>query len=288
MSWAETGGLPPTAERRLRELRGDAHGLFTSALSVNEWGLVHREGVEPITQVMGSCVHKIGWQSMPWGTWTMRGQVQELGTISEAWNECRRLALGRLGQEAKLAGADAVVGVRMQMGAHDWLDDAVELVATGTAVREPGTAGAPGLLTDLSGQEYWALARAGVRAVGIVAATSVFYVVASGQTQRAMRGSIFGGGWRNQELADFTQGVYSAREAALARVTAQARALGASGVVGVSIDQQQRVRRVGSESNEREDLIVTFHVAGTAIVEGAATSAPPTLPVLSLSPTRRA
>ena len=41
--------------------------------------------------------------------------------------------------------------------------------------------------------------------------------------------------WANQELRDFTQGVYDARELALGRVSAEARRQGAAGMVGVRL-----------------------------------------------------
>ncbi len=65
------------------------------------------------------------------------------------------------------------------------------------------------------------LCQAGTRPVGIAAHTSVHYVPASPQTQMAQGG--FGASWVNQELVDFSQGVYEAREKALGSVTAQAR-----------------------------------------------------------------
>ena len=40
---------------------------------------------------------------------------------------------------------------------------------------------------------------------------------------------------QNQELPEFTQGVYSARESVVARLTDQAAKLDASGVIGVRI-----------------------------------------------------
>jgi uncharacterized protein YbjQ (UPF0145 family) len=107
------------------------------------------------------------------------------------------------------------------------------------------------------------LRRAGYEPVGIVTSTSVFYVVPSRQTRRMTTG------WQrlqpNQELADFTQGVYEARENAIARATAQAEALGAGGLVGMSVEHDIDVREVEQNNQTREDLIITFHIIGTAI-----------------------
>jgi uncharacterized protein YbjQ (UPF0145 family) len=131
-------------------------------------------------------------------------------------------------------------------------------------VRIPGTPpGTPPVLTDLSVPDYTKLVLSGYQPVGIVAASTVYYIVASWATRRAQQGWF--SRWNNQELTDFTQGVYTARELALSKITQQAAALGAEGVVGVDIDHHVRIHTVGSDSNEREDLIITFHVIGTAI-----------------------
>jgi uncharacterized protein YbjQ (UPF0145 family) len=268
----EAGGLPLNAQRRLRELAADQGALFTSDLSVNGFVLSHTLKLEPVCQVMGSSIYKMGWQAQGWST-------GELRTQTAALNDARARALGRLRQEAELAGADAVVGVTITRGAHDFVDDGIEFIAVGTAVRTPGSQpGAAPVLTDLSLADYTKLKLSGYEPVGVVAASTVYYIVASWNTRRA-QGAWFGG-WNNQELGDFTQGVYTAREIALANLQAQARGLACEGIVGVSIDKQIRLHEVGSDNNERKDLIVTFHVIGTAI-RGGGGPALPTRPTIS-------
>jgi uncharacterized protein YbjQ (UPF0145 family) len=253
------GDILPKARQRLQELAAGGSGFFTSDLTVDEHALLHQAGIRPLSQVMGSSIYHVGWQWTP-GSW---GRSQELEVVSHAWNEARRLALRRLYQEARACGADAVVAVRIQTGYHDWAADAIEFVAVGTAVRLPERLEKP-VLTDLSGDDFWKLHRAGYRPLGVVGATTVYYVVASWRTQRAQGGW---SSWANQELSDFTQGVYDARELALSRVSAQAAERGASGVVGVTIDESARRREVDSGGTQRTDLVVTFHVLGTAIAE---------------------
>ncbi len=68
-----------------------------------------------------------------------------------------------------------------------------------------------------------------------------------------------------RKLVDYTQGVYEARENAIARATEQARALGAGGLVGMTVEHDVEVREVEQNNSKREDLIVTFHIIGTAI-----------------------
>jgi uncharacterized protein YbjQ (UPF0145 family) len=176
----EAGGLPLGAQERLKEIAaGGGAGVFSSDLSVQEYSLLTGLGVKPVTQVMGSSIYRVGWQPIVYNVPT------EVTVLSGAFNECRRLALGRLAQEAQLAAADAVVGVRVERGSHDWAAGAIEFIAVGTAVRLPAAMRHPAgetVLTDLSGQQFVQLCRAGVRPVGIAGHTSVRYVPATWAT----------------------------------------------------------------------------------------------------------
>jgi uncharacterized protein YbjQ (UPF0145 family) len=262
----EAGGLPLRAQQRLAEMSGGR--LFTSDLSVSEFALVHSIGLRPLAQVMGSSIYHVGWQQSPgrWGGWQPGGISQELTTLSEAWNAARERAFGRLQQEAKALGAHAVVGVELTTGRHDWAAGAIEYMAVGTAVRIDGVAAVDQpTLTDLSAQDYWKLRQAGYEPLGVVGASSVYYIVSGWQQSRIQQGMF--SSWANQELRDFTQGVYDVRETTLGRVSAEARRHGASGMVGVSIVHSVEEREVDIGGTRRTDLIVTMHVLGTSIAE---------------------
>ncbi len=263
----EGGGIPLAAEERIRRLAAGGTA-FTSGLSVGDFALARLDDVRPICQVMGSSVYKVGWQNYPWsGSWA-DGSVSELRQLTDAWNHARELALGRLQQEAELAGCHAVVDVTFGANRHEFLAGELEIVVNGTAVHLPEGGETP-VLTDLSLPDYTLLRRAGYRPVGVVTSTSVFYVVPSYSTRRVTRS---GSGWfaaPNQELQDFTQGIYAAREMALSRATEQGRRLGAGGMIGMQIEHNIAVRERGSENNKRTDLIVTFHTLGTAIAAAA-------------------
>jgi uncharacterized protein YbjQ (UPF0145 family) len=254
----QAGGIPLAAEQRIRELAGGGTA-FTSGLSVADFALARLDDVRPICQVMGSSVYKVGWQNFPWQGFG-GGSLTELRQLTDAWNHARALALGRLQQEAEIAGCHAVVDVSFEGNRHDFLDDEIEIVVNGTAVHLPEGGKAP-VLTDLSLPDYTLLRNAGYRPVGVVASTSVFYVVPGWSTRRAANWAFT----PNQELQDFTQGVYAAREYALARATAQAQQLGAGGMIGMRVDHDIDTRETGSENNKRRDLIVSFHILGTAI-----------------------
>jgi uncharacterized protein YbjQ (UPF0145 family) len=280
----EEGRIPVGAAERLAQYAGGdaASRSFSSDLTINEWSALARLGVKPITQVMGSSIYHIGWQP------TYYNVPTEVRVLSDAYNECRRLALNRLLEEAQTAGADAVVGVKLDQGAHDWAPGSIEFIALGTAVRLGDAMRHPDgqtVLSDLTGQAFAQLCMAGTRPVGIAAHTSVHYVPASGQTQMAQGG--WGASWANQELVDFSQGVYEAREKAMSYVTAQAQQLGGDGVIGVSISQHSRTHEVKRGMYDCRDLEVSFHVIGTVIREdpGLASQSTPAAPlsVLSLS-----
>lgn len=288
----EQGHIPLNAAERLQRFTaGDPEPtVFSSDLEVSEWSALARLGVTPITQVMGSSIYKVGWQP------TYYNVPTEVRVLSDAYNECRRRALNRLLEEAQLCGADAVVAVRIEDGSHDWAPGALEFLAIGTAVRLPASLRDPHgstVLSDLSGQEFVQLCEAGMRPVGIAAHTSVHYVPATMQTRMAQSpgGAVFGGGaWAtvNQELVDFTQGVYEAREKAMYFISAQVQQLGGHGVIGVRVGQSGRSHRLSTGmGGESVNLEVTFHVIGTVIREDPALAdradRPPPLQILSLT-----
>jgi uncharacterized protein YbjQ (UPF0145 family) len=265
----EAGGIPPAAQERLDELRRRGGGFFTSDLSVPEFLLVREAGFRPLTQVLGSCFYNVGYQWLPYqSSWLSDGQTVELEAQTSAWNDARALAVGRLAEEARRAGADAVVGVHVERGGYDWAAGLVEFVAVGTAVvSERHDLGEGPVLSNLSGQDFAKLFAHGYWPVGLVAGSTVCYVMAGSRQQ--WRSTGFASRLQNQELPDFTQGLYDARAYAMNRVTRQAHELGAHGVVGVQLQQSQheRERSVGAGGGSYTDLVVTLHVLGTAIAE---------------------
>lgn len=287
----EQGGITIAAERRLREI-GEQGGAFTSDLSVADFALCHRLGLRPVAQVMGSSIYQVGYQYSPWPSGMGGSFMFEMEALSEAWNEVRGRALDRLAQEAGHVGADAVIGVDLRTGEHDWAENSIEYVVIGTAVRhtrdvEPNSAtraggrsqrGAP-VLTELSVADYTKLLSAGIEPLGVVAWSSVFFVAASYSTQ--MLGGL--GFTRNQELGEFTQGVYSARETVVQRLTAQAARLDASGVIGVRIAHDIGRMSVGAGSYSRGGLMVTFHAIGTAVRDNGSSTQQAPKPIIDLT-----
>jgi uncharacterized protein YbjQ (UPF0145 family) len=268
----QAGELPAEAMRRLGQL-GD-RGAFSSDLSVADFALCDRLGLRPLSQVMGTSVYQIGYQTPLWGA---QAEMSELTTVSEAWNEARRLAFERLRHEAQSVGASAVVGVDVSSSVGDWAQSggygAVQYLVTGTAVSTPADRaerdradGRAAVLTELSVADYAKLLAAGIEPVGIVAWTAVFYVsllyIRSGQPLMS------GVAYQNFEYREVTECFYSARERVTAELGRQARQLGASGIVGVRIRHTTAPQSLNmGPGAQRPGVIASFSAIGTAVRE---------------------
>jgi uncharacterized protein YbjQ (UPF0145 family) len=253
-------------------------GVYTSDLSVNSFALCDQLGLQPIHQVMGSSIYQMGYQSS-WGQLGSGGAfglggsfMFELDTLSQALNEVRSKALGRLAEEARRVGAAAVVGVNTTARESDLETGTVALehLVIGTAVRRQGGNGAQPVLTELSVADFAKLVRAGFEPVGIVAWSSVYfagYAFSPGLVPGLASGETMMGLGRPYELREFTQAFYEARETVMRQMTAQASALGATGIVGVRIGHSAVRRELGGGmgSRTRSGLMVTFNALGTAI-----------------------
>jgi uncharacterized protein YbjQ (UPF0145 family) len=244
--------LPPSALERLQGLRetGRKGGIFTSDLSVNEFLMVREAGFEPLGLVLGSCIYHVGIQ---YGSWK---QNQELNVISQAMYQARELAMSRMEQEALLLKADGVVGVRLEVKRLEWDTNILEFMAIGTAIAHsaghPGFKGPKGMpfTSDLSGQDFWMLLRAGHRPLAMVMGSCVYHVAHQG-VLRAL-----GNVGRNVEITQFTQAMYDARELAMERMQHEAAEAGADGVVGVQLHEG---------SHNWQPHVIEFFAVGTAV-----------------------
>lgn len=259
------GRIPPTAEQRLREnaaRQGTPTHIFTSNLSVAELLLTAECGFEPLGQVMGCCVYHVGWQNLQtnWGGWY---GSQEWVVLTQAAYDARSLCFGRLEQEASILRADGVVGVRLERTRVDVDDSTIEFKAVGTAVRKkngpPLGAGQAPFLSNLNGQDHWALRQAGMRPAGFVFG-NCSWLQLGGWSQYGAAQS-----WANAEFSDYTQGVYTAREIALERLSEEAKRFGAIGVVGMEIETTYEPIELPNQGQGYGALLVQFTALGTAI-----------------------
>ncbi|MGZ7081224.1 MAG: heavy metal-binding domain-containing protein [Thermoanaerobaculia bacterium] len=253
------GDLPTRARLRLAEEAGPHRKLFTSDLSVSEFLLSREVGCQPISQVMGCSIYHIG--KIP----DYKGKTGEMDIISSAQREARRLALHRLFLEAQAIGADAVIGVRMEerlvtRGSHgkggDDGDEVVEFVVVGTGVRAPWIQHPPQtpIISDLSGQDLWALARDGFAPCGMIFDFCRYHVwhVLDENPQIG-------------ELQSAVTSVDAARRIVLDRVMEQAKRLGAEFVVGSDIKVEVREVSCGWEGCHRNDVDIDVSWFATGV-----------------------
>lgn len=257
--------LPEQARERL------GSKLFTSDLSVEELVCIEDAGAAPLGLVMGSSIYHVGLQS---GAYS---QNMELTVLSQAMHTARSLAISRMEKEAEALSADGVVGVHFNVNRYEWGPELIEFIAIGTAVgttdgRLRPAHGRP-FASDLSGQQFWKLLRAGYRPVGLAmrrvvprrrrglhlrSGNCVYHVAY--QSFRQWLGKV----GRNAEMENFTQATYDAREMAMSRMEAEAADAGAAGVVGVQVKESSWMW--GGH-------IIKFFALGTAVVRGEAKGA---------------
>jgi uncharacterized protein YbjQ (UPF0145 family) len=224
-------GVPESGRDRIERMKRDvSRGFFTSDLSINEFLLVKQAGFEPVGLVLGSSIYHIGFQQSAWS------RNQEMGVLTQAMYHARELAMTRMEEEADQLGADGIVGVRLEIGRYAWGADLAEFIAVGTAVKHRGgelhraPSGRP-FTSDLTGQDFATLLRAGYRPVGMVMGNCVYHVAHQSirQTWKQMG--------TNQEMELYTQALYQARELAMGRMQTEAEQLQAGGIVGARIHE---------------------------------------------------
>jgi uncharacterized protein YbjQ (UPF0145 family) len=227
---------PEAADGRLAHTSGAVEGgVFTSDLSVAEYVLLGEAGFEPLGFVVGSSIYHIGLQPSRWS------QNMELEVLTQAMYNARELAMSRMEAEAEHLGADGIVGVTLKMQAYAWGQDVLEFIATGTAVKAIASTGGHRtpdgrtFTSDLSAQDFFRLLAAGAVPVSFVLGTCVYHIAHQGLMQTLRQAGL------NQEMMQFTQGIYEARELALSRMQAEATAAQAAGIVGVNVSVYNHV-----------------------------------------------
>jgi uncharacterized protein YbjQ (UPF0145 family) len=244
-------GVPESGRERIERMKREvARGFFTSDLSINEFLLVKQAGFDPLGLVLGSSIYHIGFQQANWS------KNQEMGVLTQAMYHARELAMTRMEEEADQLGADGVVGVRLDIGRYEWGAELAEFIAVGTAVKHRGGElhrapnGRP-FTSDLSGQDFSTLLRAGYRPVGMVMGNCVYHVAHQGL--RAAWKQI----GRNQEMTTYTQALYEARELAMERMQTEATEVQAEGIVGT---------RITERSHGWGSHVIEFFAIGTGVV----------------------
>ncbi|MFC6705488.1 heavy metal-binding domain-containing protein [Flexivirga alba] len=259
-------GIPAAAMERVQRLAAREQqdkSAFTSDLSVSEFLLVHKLGFEALGYVMGTSIYHVGFQPQRWG------QSMELEVLSAAMYHARSLAIERMRSEAHALNADGIVGVKLQIQRYAWQQGELEFIAQGTAIRarQPNSSyklqdGGP-FTSDLSGQDFYTLVRAGHFPRAFVFGACVYHVAHQGIRQSMKMAG------RNMEMPQFTEAAYTARELAMTRMENEANRFGADGIVGVRTDVSAHIW--GEHASE-------FLAIGTGVVASPESGMPePTL-----------
>jgi uncharacterized protein YbjQ (UPF0145 family) len=267
-----------------------------SDLSVTEFLTLSRLGWLPHDLVVGTCVFEADTRSAG-PTVDLLGALfsgapilkpvptGEIVALSEAVRAARALAVERMRNQAALARAEGVVGVRLEVEHHLWRGghQVVKFVAVGTAVsfdRDHGPAElqhAPSLLlangapftSDLSGQDFVALLRAGYRPVTVASGTCVY--------QLDLREMARYRGY-NAEIGEYTRAFFDARETAMARLQHDLFSWwppghpdAPTGIVGMTVSEsahrpQMTGARTSAVAPGSMAPVVEFTAVGTAIV----------------------
>ncbi len=229
--------------------------MFSCAGDVQELYCHMDAGYEPLGHAFGNIAYSMGvgggitaaFKTM------MRGEIRE---YSDIFNQTRHAALERLMMDAQSYGANAVVGIRVNvsrfLGMH-------EMFLTGTAARhdllDTVATGWP-VTSDLTGEEMWAMTALGYAPVKMLISTSVYSLGLVGSLKAMFKGFVKG------EISDLTTMVYDARENVFSRLHDEASQVGADKVVGI----KTFIIEIGSG-------LVEFVAVGTAVkkVEGMRT-----------------
>ena len=213
-------------------------------------------GYRPLHFVFGNVAYSVGVAGGIFGALKSlgRGEIKE---FSDIFNATRHLALRRIVQEARAAGANAVVGIETRImpfrGVH-------EMLMLGTASHHPAlTAFAQEPVTsDLTCEEMWNLTAMGYAPLKLVLGTAVYSLGLIGGVKALFKSFSRG------EISDLTTLIYDAREHAIGLIKAEAAAIGADDVVGVKI----HIHELGS--------LIEFMAIGTAVkkVPGLAVATP--------------
>lgn len=229
--------------------------VFVSRLSVSEFAL-HPE-LTILGTVSGSIAYLAGEEEPPEVSRVLKG-------LSRKRTDLIRTAYARMEAQAVRLKASGVIGLHETR--REIAPEVCEHWVQGTAV-QTGAARAKGerpFLTTFSGQDYFVLTAAGYRPVGIALGVCVYYQKFHQRVQEKISDAR-----QNVERSDFTRGLYTARRNAMTALEAEAAALNAAGVLGITVTTERTLRR-----KNRESL-------------GMTTSSPPSEPPWFLPPKKR-
>jgi len=183
-------------------------------------------GFKPIKFVFGNVAYSIGIGGGIMGALKslQRGEVHQ---YSEIFNTTRHLALTRIAQEAAAAGANAVVGINTSILPFQMMQ---EMLMIGTASHHPALPAefsTNPVTSDLTSEEMWNVISMGYMPLRLVLGVSVYSLGMVGGITSVLKSFVRG------EINELTTLIYEARQNAIAKIAADAQAVGADDVVGI-------------------------------------------------------
>lgn len=279
----ESGSLPVVADDRLAQLRRT--GAFTSQLATSEFASLRAVGFDPVGQVMGTSVYRLGYipYSCSYGfglggggrSGYRAGSTTSIRSYVQALHRARGLALGRLVDECRALGGDGVVGVTAVRLPFPGVSRTFEFAVTGTAVRARGRLRPLRPFTsDLSGQDVASLLRAGY------VPTTLAYGISVGVRHDDWRTSRLSGAWAgNVEIPGYTELVNDVRH--WARTDFSAAVARSGGENAVLRDTELEIWAQEPSDGHRDHFAIATLV-GTGIARFAARPVPPPAPLTIL------
>ncbi|HWD17804.1 MAG TPA: heavy metal-binding domain-containing protein [Verrucomicrobiae bacterium] len=233
---------------------------FSSSANGQELYSLMDSGYQPRKFVFGNVAYSIGVSGGILGGLKSlaRGEIRE---FSDVFNATRHLALQRIVDEARAAGANAVLGIETRVmpfqGVH-------EMLMLGTAAFHPGLppqAAAAPVTSDMTCEEMWNMTNLGYAPLKLVLRTAIYSLGVVGGLKAAFQSITRG------EITDLTSLIYDAREHAISLLKQEADGLGADDVIGIHV----HIHELGS--------LIEFMAVGTAVkrIPGF-TSVSPSLP----------
>ncbi|MFF4341706.1 heavy metal-binding domain-containing protein [Kitasatospora sp. NPDC001540] len=285
-------GLPPVAAARVAE--GRASGTWSSALSTGEFAAIRAVGFEPVGQVMGSAVYRVGRSGRYWGyhacgyrggwlndrgaTVALSGDGAPSAALVAVLDEARRAALGRMTAECAALGGDGVVTAQLTTAPFPAAPHCLEFRVIGTAVRAAGPVRPDRPFTShLDGRGFAKLVTAGWVPVELLVGTSI------GVRHDDYRTGLQRYSWSNREVEGWTELVGRVRADARTQLHRQAAQRGGDGVVLAA--STLRVREEHCLARDKQtDHVAESTLLGTSVARFATAPAEPrTLTVMPLN-----
>jgi uncharacterized protein YbjQ (UPF0145 family) len=257
------GDILPRARHRIEHQLAQKTKLYSTDMSTKEFLLSEECDIEPLGQVMGTCFYTIENFPVP------NFRSQENMMLAHGHMTARTNAVERMKKEAKLYGADGIVSVRIKMKEQPGFGGSlIEFTAIGTAVKvngwEPEDLDKEPFTSELNGQEFWQLIHAGYRPVNIAFGICSYYINSDQWTLPLVRTGIFFSR-ANQEIEQWTEGMYTARDLAMSRMQKELEDSGSDGCVGMTVNCELREVEYERANLQYVDLLATFTAIGSSI-----------------------